>query len=314
MAFILALVMLLDTQFWIGQLDLERAWTLSKGSGVIVAVVDTGVNADHPDLAGATLPGAEFPELGTGTQDPRGHGTDMAVLIAGRGSHTFGVAPEAMILPVKLSGNGDDANAAVKWATDHGARVLNLSLGGSATGRYDEGLRYAEEHDVVVVAAAGNAGIDEGVSAPANGPGVLAVSAVDRNGEFRPDISVEGPEVVISAPGKEITTLRGSGNGTSQAAAIVSGTAALVRARYPDMTAREVVELLTSTAKDAGPQGRDPRYGFGIVDPLRALTTGPKETNHVKWWLLLAVGVLLTATAGVVMRKKASKIHRTTGG
>ncbi|NGY61897.1 S8 family serine peptidase [Lentzea sp. NEAU-D13] len=294
MKFLLALVMLADLS---GQLDLEHAWQVSKGAGVVVGVVDTGVDDGRPALAGAVLPGAEFPELGTGTRDRLGHGTDVAELVVG-------VAPEAKILPVKLSGNSVEANAAIRWAVDHGARVLNLSLGSSAKGTFDESLRYAAEHDVVVVAAAGNAGTDDGVTAPANGFGVLAVSAVDGSGKFRPDVSVEGPEVALAAPGVEVTSSGRSG--TSFAAAIVSGSAALVRAAHPELSAPEVVDLLTSTARDAGPQGRDPQYGHGIVDPARAVTSTPAHDAGAGfvWWLVAGVLGLAGALAALLHRKK----------
>jgi serine protease len=272
--------------YWVEQLGLPAAWGISTGSGVTVGVLDTGVNADHPDLLGAVLPGREFPDLGTGTGDARGHGTEMAVLIAGRGRDgggATGVAPGAEVLPVKVSGNSEDVNAAIIWAVDQGAEVLNLSLGGLSGGRperYDKGLRYAEGHDVVVVAAAGNVGADRGVATPANRPGVVAVSAVDRSGTFRSDISVEGPEIVLAAPGADITTLQDhektratrTSRGTSEAAALVTGTAALVRSRFPALTAANVVERLTRSADDGGTAGRDPQYGFGVVNPLRALT------------------------------------------
>ncbi|WP_188316829.1 S8 family serine peptidase [Solihabitans fulvus] len=269
-----------DGQFWIGQLGLERAWQLSKGTGVTIGLVDTGVNADLPDLTDAVLPGREFPELGAGPRDEQGHGTEMALLIAGRGHNdsdgTLGVAPEAKILPAKLNGGGTDVNSAIRWVVDHGATVVNLSLGsGTAhTADYDDGLRYAQEHDVVVVAAAGNSRTDRGVTSPADRPGVLAVSAVDRTGAFRPEVSVQGPEVALAAPGVDLTTANSprASRGTSEAAALVSGVAALVRARFPKLTAANVVARLTGTAARPGGRGRDEQYGFGVVDPVGALT------------------------------------------
>ncbi len=293
MRILIALALLADTHSWAAQLNLEQAWTVSRGDGVTVGVVDTGVNSDRPELAGAVLAGAEFPELGTGTRDDRGHGTDVAALV-------IGVAPAAKILPVKLNGNNAEANAAIRWAVDHGARVLNLSLGSSAKGTFDESLRYAAERDVVVVAAAGNAGTDRGVTAPANGPGVIAVSAVDGQGRFAPDVSVEGPEVTLAAPGVEVTPA--SGSGTSFAAAIVSGAAALVRATHPGLSAPEVVDLLTSTAKDTGSPGRDPQYGHGIVDPARAVSTTPPSTAwQLVWWL--CAGALAVIGFGLLIHR-----------
>ncbi|MFD7659125.1 S8 family serine peptidase [Actinosynnema sp. NPDC059797] len=287
--------------FWVAQLGLERAWAHTDGAGVTVAVLDTGVDPDHADLAGAVLPGAEFPDLGSGARDASGHGTDVAALIAGRS----GVAPGARVLPVKVTGGGADANEALRWAVDHGARVVNLSLGGG-TGSFDEGLRYAAEHDVVVVAAAGNAGTDDGVTALARGEHVVAVSAVDREGRFREDVSVSGPEVALAAPGVDVPTSRGERSGTSYAAALVSGAVALVRAEYPDLDAVEVVELLTSTARDAGPEGRDPRYGFGVVDPARALEEGPPGHGGL-WWWSAAVLVPPAVWLAVRARRRATR-------
>jgi len=188
--------------------------------------------------------------------------------------------------------------------------VLNLSLGSSATGTFDESLRYAAEHDVVVVAAAGNAGTDNAVTAPANGFGVLAVSAVDGEGKFRPDVSVEGPEVALAAPGLKVTP--GGRSGTSFAAAIVSGSAALVRAAHPDLSAPEVVELLTSTARDAGPPGRDPQYGHGIVDPARAVTTAPAHHAGIDfvWWLVAGVLGLAGALAALLHRRRKRTVRK----
>lgn len=289
--------------FWIAQLGLDEAWVTSRGDGVVVAVVDTGVDDDRQDLVGRVLPGAEFPELGTGWHDTTGHGTDIAGLIAGRD----GVAPGARVLPVRLAGGAADAVAAVKWAVDHGAKVVNLSLGG-ATGDYAEALRHAAERDVLVVAAAGNSDRDREVTAPARTAGVLAVSAVDRDGRFRPDVSVSGPAVALAAPGVDIPTARGNRSGTSYAAALVSGTAALVRAARPHLTAPEVAELLKSTARDAGPPGRDPEYGFGVVDPPRALaeasakgSSGPSA--HVLW----SAAALAVAGAGFWAWKRPRK-------
>lgn len=284
------------SQYWTDQLGLSRAWQVSQGAGVTVGLVDTGVDARVPDLAGAVLPGAEFPDLGAGTTDAIGHGTTMALLIAGRGRDggTTGVAPQSMILPARLNGGPSDAVDAIRWVVDHGAKVVNISLGsGGHTDAYDDGLRYAHDHDAVVVASAGNASQDRGVTSPADRPGVLAVSAVDRTGAFAAGVSVSGPEISFAAPGVDITTSRpgetSPTSGTSQAAAIVSGVVALVRARFPSLTADQVTEHLARTAKDLGTAGRDPLYGYGLIDPITALTTAPEPSiaagsRGFLWW------------------------------
>ncbi|HWO65580.1 MAG TPA: S8 family serine peptidase [Umezawaea sp.] len=303
-------------QYWIDQLGLDRAWSTSDGTGVLVGLVDTGVDADDPGLAGALLPGTQFPDLGSGSVDARGHGTTMALLIAGRGvdGGTVGVAPGARIVPARLDGGPADAEAAIRWVVDRGAKVVNLSLGtagGSAA--YDEGLRYAREHDVVVVAAAGNAATDVRVTSPADRRGVLAVSAVDRDGAFGEDVSVRGPEVALAAPGIGIATSRRGGarptSGTSQAAAIVSGVAALVRARFPDLAADDVVRRLTATARDAGPPGRDERYGFGVVDPVAALAPPPPSAVRSVGPPWLPAGGLVVALGVLAFRRRAHRAH-----
>ncbi|WP_072479816.1 S8 family serine peptidase [Amycolatopsis australiensis] len=319
-------------EYWLAQLHLEQAWQYSEGAGVVVGVIDTGVNSDHPDLAGAVLPGRAFPDLGSGTHDDWGHGTTVAVLIAGRGhgqsAGTLGVAPKTVILPAKLAGGAQSADDAIHWVVDHGAKVVNLSLGGDARTdseqAYDDGLRYAAEHDVVVVAAAGNRPHDAAVVSPANRPGVIAVSAVDASGTFRDDISVQGPEVALAAPGADITTLADTPqgrvprqeNGTSFAAAIVSGTVALLRAKYPQLDATAVTRRLTSTARRPAGGGRDSRYGFGVVDPLAALTTDPEppaspRTGWSPWW---PAGGAVVIGGGVLCWWTSSRSRRATRG
>jgi type VII secretion-associated serine protease mycosin len=311
-----------DAHYWIGQLRMPQAWALSTGAGVTVGVLDTGANVDHPNLAGAVRPGRAFPDLGEGVRDARGHGTAVAMLIAGRGRDgaTKGIAPDAQILPVTTSGTSDTVNEAVRWLADQHVAVINMSFGRSrVTGRsaelFDDAIRYAADRDVVVVAAAGNSSEDTAVVTPANRPGVLAVSAVDRDNRFRPDVSVSGPEVALAAPGVAMVTAAEarigerplSPNGTSYSAALVSGVIALVRAKYPDLPAADVVRQVLATARPAGPDGRDAEYGYGIVDPVAALTATPTTASPAPapapgrpWWLVPALVVLplgLTGTA-----------------
>ncbi|MFD0788001.1 S8 family serine peptidase, partial [Micromonospora azadirachtae] len=196
-----------------------------------------------------------------------------------------GLAPDARILPVRVlddENRYDDAlivARGVRWAVDHGARVINLSLGGSGDSpALAAALDYAFARDVVVVACTGNvaSSTTSEVWYPAREPGVIAVAGLERNSDNLWSGSITGREAVLSAPATGLVGARPGGywrvQGTSFAAPLVSATAALVRSRYPQMSAGDVVNRLMSTARDLGPTGRDDRFGFGLVDPVAALT------------------------------------------
>ncbi|GIF14944.1 type VII secretion-associated serine protease mycosin [Actinoplanes teichomyceticus] len=278
-----------DRQWHLDYLRVAQAHRLSTGKGVVVAVVDTGVEARHPDLAGRVLDGTDVLTHGDGRTDRNGHGTGVSGIIAASGGRNgaLGIAPDARILPVGApigaQGTGGLVPEGIRWAVDHGARVINMSFRDKrTTGDMREAVRYALQHDVVLVAAVGNTDQDTAVVSPANIPGVLAVSAFDRKGRIWSG-AVHGPQVAIAAPGVDIVTLaRDQGGkvggyvdvpgGTSAAAPMVAGAAALVRARYPEMKAPDVINRLLATATDAGPAGRDEQYGFGRLDLVGALT------------------------------------------
>ncbi|MEH0938793.1 type VII secretion-associated serine protease mycosin [Micromonospora psammae] len=280
-------------QWYLDSLRIEEVHRQSTGRGVVVAVVDTGVDPRHPDLAGQVLPGFGTAGVSGDSRDEDGHGTHLAGIIAARKAGpdgVLGIAPGAKILPVKATGDSakvtDSAGAmAIRMAADRGAKVINLAYGGVGTASPDvvEAIRYALGRDAVVVASAGNTALGEReVISPANVPGVIAVTGTNRRGSFWSG-SVQGPEAVVAAPGERILNadipLSGStpysyGNGTSDSAAIVSGVAALIRAKYPELDAPNVINRIIRTARDAGAPGRDPQYGFGVVNPLAALTQG----------------------------------------
>ncbi|MFD5250566.1 type VII secretion-associated serine protease mycosin [Amycolatopsis sp. NPDC058340] len=282
-------------------LDPQRVWPRSRGAGVLVAVVDSGVDADHPQLRGPgkVRAGRDFylPGALPGNFDCVSHGTGVAGIIAadplpGIGFH--GLAPDAEILPVRITDrdisdrgeslriNPDAVAAGIRYAADQGARVINLSLAGfSDFPVIRSAVAHAVARDAVVVAAAGNsqqnapAGLP---SYPASYEGVLGVGAVDRAGA-RMGTSQIGPYVGIVAPGAEIlTTARADGHtqvdGTSFAAPFVAATAALVRSAWPRLSAAQVIQRLKATADPArGGLGSD-AYGAGLVDPYRAVTDG----------------------------------------
>ncbi|MEU7478550.1 S8 family serine peptidase [Lentzea sp. NPDC042327] len=288
----------IEEQEWhLDALDVYGAQAQTRGDGVIVGVIDSGVDARHPDLVGRVLPGTGFgSSKGTdGTTDTDGHGTAMAAIIAGTGRNggALGIAPGAKVLPVasaeKTQFALDVVAESIRWATDHGAKVINLSLGftGSTTPGLVRAVNYAVEKDVVLVAATGNEG--KAVSAPANIGGVIAVAGTNRTGQPWKSSNV-GAGTVLAAPAEGIVTaapesVYSSGyaemDGTSAASAIVAGAAALVRAKHPDMAAKDVVNALIRTAKDVDVPGRDDRTGFGLVDPAAAVAAQlpPVERN-----------------------------------
>ncbi|MGP2441854.1 type VII secretion-associated serine protease mycosin [Streptomyces sp. JW3] len=294
-----------DRQWPLSAFAAEDVWAESQGAGVIVAVVDSGVDDTHPDLTGQVLEGKDFTGAGDAHEDLVGHGTKMASLIAGHGhgsgsdSGVIGLAPKAKILPLRTLQTKQDRNldetwgSAVKYAVDNGAKVINMSFaaqGGSKTtsdGR--EAIAYAQAHDVVVVAGSGNSG-SVAVSEPAALPGVVSVGAVDQDANVWTD-SNTGKGLVLTAPGVDIvgannTMSNGYGvaSGTSDATAYVSAAAALVRSKFPNLSAGQVINRLIKSAtlkQHEGLKAPDEEYGYGIVRPYSALTmdipAGPKE-------------------------------------
>ncbi|WP_461110400.1 type VII secretion-associated serine protease mycosin [Streptomyces calidiresistens] len=292
-----------DQQRWaLDFVNAPTAWQTTRGAGVTVAVLDTGVDDSHPDLHGAVLEGTDLVGEGAGPGDPEWarHGTAMAAIIAGRGhgpdagSGVIGVAPEAMVLPVRVLLEEEDPARAehrrrdgstvaegIRWAVDNGADVINLSLGDDSPTAHpdpeeDAAIRYALANGVVVVASAGNGGEDgDPISYPAGYPGVIAVTAVDRTGARAPfstrrwyaTLGAPGKDVVIAAPGGQYM----HGWGTSAAAAFVSGAVALVRAAHPELDPAAVRRLLVETAGGGAGTGRDDDLGAGIVDPAAAI-------------------------------------------
>lgn len=287
-----------DRQYWLDEYGIREAWQVTRGEGVVIAIIDSGVDAGHPDLAGAVIGGTDVSGRGSaaGTQ-PLGafrtstHATMVASLAAGRGSApgtgVIGAAPAASILSVSLlfgpgERSGDDQIAeAVTWAVDNGADIISLSLTRNQISwpkSWDTAFLHAEENDVVIVAAAGNrgSGTDE-VSAPATIPGVLAVGGVDRSGRASTSASTQGITIGVMAPSENLVgAVPGGGHsawqGTSGATPIVAGVAALVRAAHPELDAAGVVNRIISTARPATSTVPDPDYGYGLINAAAAVS------------------------------------------
>ncbi|MBT2442752.1 type VII secretion-associated serine protease mycosin [Streptomyces sp. ISL-36] len=292
-------------QWGLEALHTTQAWRTTQGEDITVAVLDTGVDADHPDLVGSVLTGKDLIGFGAerGDRSWARHGTAMAGIIAGHGhgpgreDGVLGIAPRVKILPVRVILEGADKARdkarktrgtalaeGIRWATDHGADVINLSLGDDSKSAHpdageDAAVQYALAKGVSVVASAGNGG-EKGdhISYPAAYPGVVAVTAVDRFGT-RASFSTSRWYATVSAPGVDIVIADPDrryyeGWGTSAAAAFVSGAVALVRSAHPDLTPAQVKQLLIDTARNRPKAGRSDAKGYGTVDPAAAIEAG----------------------------------------
>ncbi|NUR85898.1 MAG: S8 family serine peptidase [Nonomuraea sp.] len=297
-------------------LDLHTAWRTTKGAGVTVAVLDSGVDPGHLDLAGSVRVGKDF-TVGAnppGVEPTRLHGTYMASLIAGHGhgpgggQGVIGVAPEARVLSVRVILEDEEPgfrefNSAprfedvvargIRYAVDEGADVINMSISKELATRAERAaIRYAISKGVVLVAAAGNDGDRKTdgdfapYSYPAAFPGVVSVGATDRRLR-RATFSNWNSSVLVAAPGVDIMGAGPGdaywvGRGTSQASALVSGVAALIKAKFPDMSPPLVVQALAGSADDRPPGGYDTATGFGVVNAARALTQAARLAPHTE--------------------------------
>ncbi|WP_081737903.1 S8 family serine peptidase [Arthrobacter sp. H41] len=373
-----------EKEYWLESYGITDAWATTQGEGVKVAIIDSGVDGTHPDLAGVVTGGTDASGVGSpngqlGIGEVPVHGTLVGTLLAGRGHRGLapvlapgpeptatsspasepsapaptatgsaapgstaeagpgaepsapgdspapstsgptaeafspepvpppavqapgplsvygrgpdgivGVAPKAELLAVSVWVDGptsgpnpagininDQIPSAVRWAVDNGAKVINMSLGSTSTTwpeSWDDAFLYAEQQDVVIVAAAGNrAGGLIQVGAPATIPGVLSVAGLDRAGVASREASSEGISIAVAAPSEDLVGgLPGGGyaewSGTSGAAPLVSGVAALIRSKYPELSAAQVVNRIVATAQDAGAPGFDTLYGYGVLD------------------------------------------------
>jgi membrane-anchored mycosin MYCP len=327
----------------------DRAWPFSRGGGVTVALIDSGVDKSHPQLSGHVLPGVDAVAGGPADTDCAGTGTQAAGVIVAQqrpriGFH--GIAPDATILPIRVFEDGQGADQpvpgavlanAINSAVGQGADVLSISVGTSGDDpAVKAAVQHAEDQDVLVVAAVADLGNNQAPfysDYPARYDGVVAVGGLDPTGA-RSASSGSGSYLDLVAPAVDVVTTQigkvlAAGNGNRLAAAYVAGTAALVRARFPNMSAADVVHRLTATAV-AAPGGTERQfYGRGLVNPYGAVTETvtnakpaavpglpPRSVDPVRvaheaawargyrlaWWLTgaavaLALGILLFAVA-----------------
>jgi thermitase len=265
-------------------IDTPQGWELSTGrADVIVAVVDTGVALNHPDLRGHLVDGYNVVTPTSPPADDVGHGTHVAGIISALTDNRQGIAGMTWhnkIMPVKvLDSTGMGSTYAVAegiiWAADRGAKVINLSLGNYASAQFlHDAIRYAYDKDVAIIAATGNDNTSQ-PGFPAAYPEVLAVSATNAYGE-KASFSNYGDYVDVTAPGENIASTY-TGNqyaalsGTSMASPHVAALAALIRSANPELKNYEVYEIIRNSAVDLGPAGRDPYFGYGQINVARAL-------------------------------------------
>ena len=307
-------------EYWLDGARVREAWQTTRGKGVTIAVIDTGIAEVPAAFRGVVVDGTDV--SGTGTPDGRtpvgtvdtDHGTWVGSIAAAKGAADgtgmIGVAPEAELLSISVNFGATAAVPftqqiadAMVWAVDHGADVINLSFTTNTLDwdeSWDDAFLYAYEHDVVVVVAAGNRGSGTDiVGAPATIPGVLTVGGVDQHGEASGEASTQGITIGISAPSEGLIGVAADGaivdwNGTSGAAPIVAGIAALVRSAHPDLDANNVINRIIRTAIPVADtaQGPDPLYGYGLVDAAAAIsakvpTVSENPMGDLEEWIRL---------------------------
>jgi subtilisin family serine protease len=282
-----------DAQWALHNADTDKLWAVSKGSGVTVAVVDSGVHASHPDLRGRVVPGGDFGDGGTvdGTHDiggDRGHGTEVASLIAGTGRNyrehgLFGLAPEAKILSFGAYRDRapDPAGVAksVRAAVARGAGVLVIPAVGVDDGGVASAVRHAISRDVVVVSGTGETPESTASARSTALPGVVTVAALDRQGQVWP--TGREQTAALGAPGAEILAAASdgtywTGSGSDLAASWVAGVVALIRSANPGWSAAQTIQKVVDTARTGSGCGDACEYG--VVDPVRAVTDTARPT------------------------------------
>lgn len=311
-----------DREYWLSTYGFTTAWNTTKGAGVTIAVIDTGIDGSHPDLAGAVVGGTDVSGVGAANgQTPIGdddeHGTMVASLLAGRGhgggDGVLGVAPAAKLLSVSVgfgvgSIDSDEQIAtAVRWSVDHGANIINMSLTRNTLDwptSWDDAFLYAMEHNVIVVAAAGNRGSGTTeVGAPATMPGVVVVAGVDTDGVASFDASSQGITLTVAAPSEGLVGAAPGGGyyqweGTSGATPLVAGLLALIESSHPGLSAGNVINRLTATATK---KGDSIIYGSGLINAAAAVTASvpsvaTNPADDLKNWIRLNRRAVVSAS------------------
>ncbi|MCX6123336.1 MAG: S8 family serine peptidase, partial [Proteobacteria bacterium] len=296
------------------KINATQAWDISQGDGQIVAVIDTGVDSLHEDLTGQVIPGFNAIYSLDNAFDDHGHGTHVAGTIAATANNSkgiAGVAPKSKILPVKVldyQGLGELSVIAkgIKWAADHGATVINMSLGAFISPEnvppyLSDAMAYAYGKGIPIIVAAGNSALNMRSFSPANDPHAFSVAATNSQDQLA-TFSNSGPRLGISAPGggdtsggdvfsalASILSVKSSGSkfassynvgekylrlaGTSMAAPHIAGTAALLKSKYSNYTVPQIYQAIRIGADDISTPGFDDKTGPGRVNALKALTT-----------------------------------------
>ncbi len=282
---------LLGNQYGLLAIHAPQGWDLNTGSAAVtIAILDSGVDLGHPDLAGKLVPGTDIVNNDNDPQDDNGHGTHVAGIAAAMTNNLVGVAGVswgARIMPVKVldalaGGSVSNVAAGIIWAADHNADVINLSLGCGVLSCPDppvtlrNAIDYAYGKGITLVAATGNLGTNF-VYYPARFPHVIAVAATDQSNTHW-NLSNFGPEVDVSAPGVQIySTFRGSIyrylDGTSMSTAFVSGLAAILRGLPTYISPDQIADIINSTTLDLGAPGKDDLYGFGLIQMDSAIVS-----------------------------------------
>ncbi|MEV0453266.1 type VII secretion-associated serine protease mycosin [Streptomyces sp. NPDC050600] len=289
-----------DMQWHLDAMGAEKIWEVSQGEGVVVAVIDSGVNDTVADLRGQVLPGKDYSRMsGDENNDIDDHGTSMAALIAGTGARgpeqgSFGLAPKAKILPIRIAYNQEQLQQkvdpytvgmakAIRYAADSQAKVISISVAMSAPSpdpQLAEAVRYALSKNKLIFAGVGNsADTNNDVEYPAATPGVVGVGGLTRKAAWWPK-SQTGPQVDLAAPAEDVVkacskgTQLCKGSGTSNSTALASASAALIWSKHPDWTNNQVLRVMLNTAgKPKSGKERTDYLGYGTIRPLRALTT-----------------------------------------